>query len=244
MDCSPPGSSLHGILQARILEWVCHVLLQEIFPTQGSNPCLLCLLHWQTDSLPLAPPGIQHKVTVIFGSFSSSAVRKKRLLIRNVTNCISNSNDMSPTVVAALTLPFSAALFAASIPLASEIFTPTGSNPSPLLSVHVSFVSFLFFLCHFLLFPILYSSIIFIPRNSLLLTHTPLKSLNFNPTTLDAFSVHTLIKRLRHNSETPPSLTDFLSHLKFPLAPSCTCSPTLFFNPLPNLTAHSPIFQN
>ena len=35
MDCSPPGSSVHGILQARILEWVS--LLQGIFPTQGSN---------------------------------------------------------------------------------------------------------------------------------------------------------------------------------------------------------------
>ena len=22
MDCSPPGSSVHGILQARVLEWV------------------------------------------------------------------------------------------------------------------------------------------------------------------------------------------------------------------------------
>ena len=28
-----------------------------IFPTQGSNLCLLCLLHWQVGSLPLAPPG-------------------------------------------------------------------------------------------------------------------------------------------------------------------------------------------
>ena len=37
MDCSPPGSSVHGILQARILEWGCHALLQGIFPTQGSN---------------------------------------------------------------------------------------------------------------------------------------------------------------------------------------------------------------
>ena len=35
----------------------CHFLLQGIFPTQGSNLCLLCLLHWQADSLPLAPPG-------------------------------------------------------------------------------------------------------------------------------------------------------------------------------------------
>ena len=35
----------------------CHFLLQGIFPTQGSNPRLLHLLHWQADSLPLAPPG-------------------------------------------------------------------------------------------------------------------------------------------------------------------------------------------
>ena len=31
--------------------------LQGIFPSQGSNPCLLCLLHWQAGSPPLAPPG-------------------------------------------------------------------------------------------------------------------------------------------------------------------------------------------
>ena len=35
----------------------CHILLQGIFLTQGSNPPLLCLLHWQGDSLPLVPPG-------------------------------------------------------------------------------------------------------------------------------------------------------------------------------------------
>ena len=34
----------------------CHFLLQRIFLTQGSNPHLLCLLHWQVDSLPLALP--------------------------------------------------------------------------------------------------------------------------------------------------------------------------------------------
>ena len=35
MDCSPPGSSVHGILQARILEWaaISCFLLQGIFPT-------------------------------------------------------------------------------------------------------------------------------------------------------------------------------------------------------------------
>ena len=35
---SPPGSSVPGILQARILEVGCHFLLQGIFLTQGSNP--------------------------------------------------------------------------------------------------------------------------------------------------------------------------------------------------------------
>ena len=35
----------------------CHALLQGIFPTQGSNLCLLCLLRWQASSLPLASPG-------------------------------------------------------------------------------------------------------------------------------------------------------------------------------------------
>ena len=49
MDCSLPGSSIHGILPARILEWVA-VPLQGIFPTQGSNPHLLHLLHWQVGS--------------------------------------------------------------------------------------------------------------------------------------------------------------------------------------------------
>ena len=46
MDCSPPGSSVNGILQARILEGVA-------ISNQGSNPRLLHLLHWQEDSLPL-----------------------------------------------------------------------------------------------------------------------------------------------------------------------------------------------
>ena len=32
----------------------CHALLQGIFLTQGSNPCLLCLLHWQVGSLTSA----------------------------------------------------------------------------------------------------------------------------------------------------------------------------------------------
>ena len=37
---TPAGSSVHGILQARV---GCHALLQVIFLTQGLNLCLLCL---------------------------------------------------------------------------------------------------------------------------------------------------------------------------------------------------------
>ena len=42
--------------QARILG--CHFLLHRIFPTQGSNPCTLCLLQWQIGSLPLLYLGV------------------------------------------------------------------------------------------------------------------------------------------------------------------------------------------
>ena len=51
----------------------CHALLQGIFLTQGSNPHLLHLLHWQTGSLSLAPPGkpLQDHVAATAKSFQS-----------------------------------------------------------------------------------------------------------------------------------------------------------------------------
>ena len=54
MDCSPPGSSIHGIFQARVLEWVAISFSRGIFLTQGLNPDPPALL---TDSLPSEPPG-------------------------------------------------------------------------------------------------------------------------------------------------------------------------------------------
>ena len=53
MDCSPPGSSVHGIFQARILEWVVISSSRGISSTEGLNSHLLSLLHLQVDSLPL-----------------------------------------------------------------------------------------------------------------------------------------------------------------------------------------------
>ena len=50
IDGSPPGSSVHGIFQARVLEWVAIAF----FPDQGAN---LCPLHWQADFKPLDHQG-------------------------------------------------------------------------------------------------------------------------------------------------------------------------------------------
>ena len=41
VDCSLPGASVHGILQARILEWVAMLFSKGIFLNQGSKPGLL-----------------------------------------------------------------------------------------------------------------------------------------------------------------------------------------------------------
>ena len=57
MDHSPPGFSVHGISQARRLEWV-----TILFSRGSSNPLLL---HWQADSLPLSHQGSPHNFIVM-----------------------------------------------------------------------------------------------------------------------------------------------------------------------------------
>ena len=57
MDCSPPGSSVHGILQARILEWVAisFSIMTYIFPLKKStHGCLYVVLRCSvvSDSVP------------------------------------------------------------------------------------------------------------------------------------------------------------------------------------------------
>ena len=56
VDCSPPGSSVHGILQARILGWV--IMLSSrgsSWPRARSQ--VSCFLDWHVGSLPFVPPG-------------------------------------------------------------------------------------------------------------------------------------------------------------------------------------------
>ena len=53
VDCSPPGSSVHGIFQARILEWVVIPSPPGNLPDLGIQPRSPAL---QEDSLPSEPP--------------------------------------------------------------------------------------------------------------------------------------------------------------------------------------------
>ena len=62
MDCSTPGSSVHGILQARILEWVVISFSKGIFLTLGSNSGLP---HCR-QTLLSEPPGNPWYVVSIF----------------------------------------------------------------------------------------------------------------------------------------------------------------------------------
>ena len=70
MNYSRPGSSVLEFSRQKY--WNClNFLLQGIFLTQGSNPHVLHLLHWQTDSLPLCHLGSRglslHLITPLTG---------------------------------------------------------------------------------------------------------------------------------------------------------------------------------
>ena len=54
----------------------CCARLQGIFPIQGSNPCLLCLLHRQAGSFPLAPQQGEEKTVKITDSSKCWKVRE------------------------------------------------------------------------------------------------------------------------------------------------------------------------
>ena len=91
MDCSPPGSCVCGILQARILEWVTFLLQEDLSPRSSAL---------QTDSLLSEPPRcciyrrICHShLWVVVGKltiFSFTVSRGISSFLRGITN-FSNS---------------------------------------------------------------------------------------------------------------------------------------------------------
>ena len=66
IDCSPPDSSVHGILQARIQESIAIPFFRGSSPLRDQTLCLLHLPQWQLGSLPLAPPGKQMLILFLF----------------------------------------------------------------------------------------------------------------------------------------------------------------------------------
>ena len=76
MDCGPPGSSVHGILQARILEWAAIPFSRGIFLTQGSNLGLLhCrqilnhLSHQESPRISTLLPFLEHYSSFFLKNF-------------------------------------------------------------------------------------------------------------------------------------------------------------------------------
>ena len=56
MNCSPPGSSVHGILHSRILESVAITSSRGSSQPRDQTHISYVYMHWQTGSLPLAAP--------------------------------------------------------------------------------------------------------------------------------------------------------------------------------------------
>ena len=73
MDCSPPGSTVSGDSPDKNSGVGCHALLRGIFPTQRSNPRLLCLLHWQHITLLYFLHSFLFSCEVMFASIFSSS---------------------------------------------------------------------------------------------------------------------------------------------------------------------------
>ena len=93
VDCSPPGSSVHGIFQAGMLEWVAmHSSRGSSWPRDRT--CVSRLLHWQVGSLPLVPlgkpicAGYCTSIFLSFFSFSYFVDTKSSLRIKKMfLNC-------------------------------------------------------------------------------------------------------------------------------------------------------------
>ena len=89
IDYSPPASSVRGISQARILEWVASSFSRGIFPTQGSNWCLLDL---QAGALPLSHLGSPHihRLKLIFALESKEQKGSSKLGLPSISTRITS----------------------------------------------------------------------------------------------------------------------------------------------------------
>ena len=98
MNCRPPSSSVQWDSPGKSTRVGCYALLQGIFPTQGSNLCLLCLPHWQVGSLPLAPPGkslypLDRQGIPYMSFFIAGLLRSLNIIVTLHKKCLLNSEE-------------------------------------------------------------------------------------------------------------------------------------------------------
>ena len=80
MDCSPPGSSVHGIFQARVLEWVALLTLNSREGTQ-LHPSTE---YWIKDLLSMAPPIRTRPSFPLSQSLPSGSFHKPLILLHQM----------------------------------------------------------------------------------------------------------------------------------------------------------------
>ena len=98
-DCSPPGSSVHGILQARILEWVASPPPGDL-PNPGIEPRYPAL---QADSVLSEPPGKPmdtgvSSLALLWGSFLTQESNWGRLHCRVTLYQLNYPRNPRPTI--------------------------------------------------------------------------------------------------------------------------------------------------
>ena len=98
MDCSPPGSSVRGILQARIMEWVA-------MPSSGDLPdsgvetessaspyCSYILYHWATRETFISQSSANQPCDLGLENYKLSSLQRDKM--RRLNLCFPQSNNI------------------------------------------------------------------------------------------------------------------------------------------------------
>ena len=99
MDCSPPGSSIHGDSSGKNTGVGCHALLQGIFPTHGIKPRSPSL---QADSLPSEPQGKPSNDTVLSVTWyyeKSTGLEIRTKFLSRTKHCVTLNILLKPWTV-------------------------------------------------------------------------------------------------------------------------------------------------
>ena len=97
IDCSPPGSSVHGHLQARILEWIAMPRASSQPGDQTSDSYVSCIGRWVSVFLLLVPPGMPLVCPLPGHTPSSRGSRESRGVVSGSPRChFSSRRPCSP----------------------------------------------------------------------------------------------------------------------------------------------------